>query len=85
MGSCLPLFMQFIQGKDRTQMVLYTGSLDQIVERDNEVRLIDAFVERINAFTKRFISKIRSLKLMTDFALPFSLLLSYRFKIAYIY
>lgn len=29
-------------------MVLYTGSLDQIVERDNEVRLIDAFVESIN-------------------------------------
>jgi hypothetical protein len=39
----------------------------------------------INAFTKRFISKIRSLKLMSGFALPFSLLLSYRFKIAYIY
>lgn len=40
--------MQFIKGKDRTQLVLYSGSLDQIIEQDNEVRLIDAFVESIN-------------------------------------
>jgi len=40
--------MQFIEGKDRTQLVLYTGSLDQIVEPDNEVRVIDAFVESIH-------------------------------------
>lgn len=40
--------MQFIEGKDRTQIVLYSDALDNIVERDNEVRLIDAFVESIN-------------------------------------
>ena len=40
--------MQFIEGKDRTQIVLYSETLNQIVERDNEVRLIDAFVESIH-------------------------------------
>jgi transposase len=40
--------MQFIEGKDRTQIVLYSDTLDQVVERDNEVRVIDAFVESIN-------------------------------------
>lgn len=39
--------MQFIQGNDRTQSVLYCDTLDQIIEPDNEVRLIDAFVESI--------------------------------------
>lgn len=39
--------MQFIKGKDRTQLVL-CWSLDQSVGRDNEVRLIDAFVEGIS-------------------------------------
>jgi transposase len=39
--------MQFIQGKDRTQSVLYAESLDQIVELENEVRIIDLFVESI--------------------------------------
>jgi len=40
--------MHFIQGKDRTQIVLYSETLDQIVESDNEVRAIDAFVESIH-------------------------------------
>lgn len=40
--------MQFIEGKDRTQIILYSETLDQIVGRDNEVRVIDAFVEGIN-------------------------------------
>jgi len=40
--------MQFIEGKDRTQIVLYSDALDNIVERDNEVRVIDAFVESIH-------------------------------------
>jgi transposase len=40
--------MQFIEGKDRTQIVLYSDALDNIVERDNEVRVIDAFVESID-------------------------------------
>ena len=40
--------MQFIQGKNRTQSILFPDSLDQIVEADNEVRIIDLFVESIN-------------------------------------
>ena len=33
--------MQFIQCKNRTQSVLFSESLDQIVKQDNEVRIID--------------------------------------------
>ena len=40
--------MKFIQGNDRNQSVLFTDCLDQIVDQDNEVRLIDLFVEAIN-------------------------------------
>lgn len=39
--------MRFIEGKDRTQLLL-GWSLDQAVGQDNEVRLIDAFVESID-------------------------------------
>lgn len=39
--------MQYIQGTNRTQAVLFTEHLDQIVSQDNEVRLIDVFVESI--------------------------------------
>ena len=40
--------MQFIKGKNRTQSILFPDSLDQIIEQDNEVRIIDLFVESIN-------------------------------------
>ena len=40
--------MQFIQGNNRTQSVLFPESLDQIVDQDNEVRIIDLFVDSIN-------------------------------------
>jgi hypothetical protein len=40
-------FMQYIQGTNRTQAVLFSESLDQIVDADNEARLIDVFVESI--------------------------------------
>jgi len=39
--------MQFIEGKNRHQAVLFTQSLDELIEQDNEVRLIDLFVESI--------------------------------------
>ena len=39
--------MQYIQGANRTQSVLFSENLDQIVDKDNEVRLIDLFVESI--------------------------------------
>ena len=39
--------MQYIQGTNRTQAVLFTESLDQIISAANEVRLIDVFAESI--------------------------------------
>ena len=49
--------MQFIQGKDRTQSILFPKSLDQIVEFDNEVRIIDLFVESIDLADFHFVVK----------------------------
>jgi len=46
--------MQYIQGTHRTQAVLFSESLDQIVSEDNEVRLIDLFVESIKLEDFRF-------------------------------
>ena len=46
--------MQFIQGKNRTQSILFPKSLDQIVEPDNEVRIIDLFVESIHLADFKF-------------------------------
>jgi transposase len=40
--------MQFIEGKNRSQSILFPDSLDQIIEQTNEVRLIDLFIESIN-------------------------------------
>ncbi len=38
--------MQFIEGKNRTQNILFPQSLDQIIEQD-KLRTIDLFVESI--------------------------------------
>ncbi|MEI6950850.1 IS1182 family transposase [Paraflavisolibacter sp. H34] len=40
--------MQYIQGTDRTQAVLFPRSLDEIIDEDNEVRIIDLFVNSID-------------------------------------
>lgn len=40
--------MQYITGTDRTQAVLFPQSLDEIIDTDNEVRIIDLFVESID-------------------------------------
>src|SRR3954468_326169 len=40
--------MQFIEGKPRNQAVLFTQSLEELIEQDNEVRLIDLFAESIH-------------------------------------
>lgn len=40
--------MKYIQGKDRSQSILFPSHLDQIVDADNEVRMIDLFVEAID-------------------------------------
>ena len=49
--------MQFIQGKNREQSILFPQSLDQIIEQDNEVRIIDIFVESINPEDFKFVIK----------------------------
>jgi transposase len=49
--------MQFIQGKNRTQSILFPESLDQIIDQSNEVRMIDLFVESINIPDFKFIIK----------------------------
>lgn len=49
--------MQFIQGKNRTQSILFPESLDQIIDQENEVRIIDLFVESINLTDFKFVVK----------------------------
>ena len=39
--------MKFITGKDRYQVVFYTHCLDESISQDNEVRLIDLFVDSL--------------------------------------
>lgn len=46
--------MQYIQGTNRTQVVLFPQSLDEIIDTDNEVRIIDLFVESINLAEFKF-------------------------------
>jgi transposase len=40
--------MKYIMGQDRTQIPLFASSLDQAIDQDNEVRLIDMFVDSLN-------------------------------------
>ena len=49
--------MQFIEGKNRTQSILFPQSLDQIINSDNEVRIIDLFVESITLEDFHFVMK----------------------------
>lgn len=50
--------MNFIIGNDRTQAVLFNENLDQIIDKDHEVRLIDAFVESISISEFKFQVKL---------------------------
>ena len=50
--------MQFIQGKNREQSILFPQSLDQIIAPDNEVRIIDLFAESIQLEDFKFVTKI---------------------------
>lgn len=49
--------MQYIQGTNRNQAVLFAENLDQIISQDNEVRLIDLFVESIQIENFGFVLK----------------------------
>src|ERR1043165_1249262 len=46
--------MQYITGTSRTQAVLFPQRLEDIIEQDNEVRLIDLFVESLDLSTFSF-------------------------------
>jgi transposase len=49
--------MHYIQGKNREQIILFPQSLDQIVSSDNEIRIIDLFVESIRIADFKFVIK----------------------------
>jgi transposase len=49
--------MQFIEGKNRNQSILFPQSLDLIIKQDNEIRIIDLFVESIHLADFQFIVK----------------------------
>jgi len=55
--------MQYITGTNRRQAVLFSQSLDEIIDADNEVRIVDLFVESIDlsqfAFQLKFSSEGR--------------------------
>ena len=40
--------MDYIEGSDRDQQILFPQSLDEYIAQDNPVRVIDAFVERVD-------------------------------------
>ena len=45
--------MFYIQGKDRSQIVLFSKLLDQIIDSEHEVRLIDLFADHIEVNKER--------------------------------
>lgn len=49
--------MQYITGTERTQVVLFPQSLEEIVDANNEVRIIDLFVESIDLAQFKFYVK----------------------------
>ena len=49
--------MQYIQGNNRNQAVLFPKCLDELVDQDNEVRIIDLFVDSIKLDDYKFIIK----------------------------
>ena len=40
--------MEYIQGVERDQSVMFNDCLDTIIERENPVRVIDAYVESLD-------------------------------------
>jgi len=49
--------MNYIEGQNREQIILYTTTLDNLIDKDNEVRDIDKFVNRLDMKELGFISK----------------------------
>jgi len=49
--------MNYIHGTDRQQIVLYTQNLDNIIDKQNEVRAIDVFVNSLNMCELKFVTE----------------------------
>ena len=60
MGYFLFLSMHFIQGNDRKQTQLFPISMEEAIDQDNEVRVIDLFVDGINLQDFDFTIKVSS-------------------------
>jgi len=62
--------MKFIQGQNRTQINLFPISLDQSIDPDNEVRIIDLFVDSLSikdyGFRTDFIEMVVRPIILTD-------------------
>jgi len=48
------LIMKFIKGDNRTQINLFPVSLEHAIDEDNEVRIIDLFVDSVSLEDYRF-------------------------------
>ena len=46
--------MKYITGQNRNQLVLFPTSLDELIEQNNEIRLIDLFIESLDIKTMGF-------------------------------
>ena len=53
--------MKYIKVLDREQITLFPSSLDAVIDEDNEVRIIDLFVESLDLKNRGIILKSFSL------------------------
>jgi len=52
--------MKFIKGENRTQINLFPVSLEHAINEDNEVRIIDLFVDSVSLEDYGYLNKVRS-------------------------
>ena len=52
--------MKFIKGNNRTQINLFPVSLEHAIDEDNEVRIIDLFVDSVSLEDYGYLNKVRS-------------------------
>jgi transposase len=46
--------MEFINGEDREQSILFPDSLDSYIDKESAVRIIDAFIDSLGLFELGF-------------------------------
>ena len=62
--------MGYIQGADRNQVVLLPETLDDYVGMENEVRVIDAFIDGLDIKTMGFKAEAAREGLSSSFSFP---------------